>query len=151
MFTEAQKVDIRFYLGYPDIYRQSNPRLENAIEIMGTRPETQQKVEVLLAKLNAVYGTNPGDAGAIDQVLQDAGIKSIESADDKIEYGSTSGNGGSSTAILNSINDYGRQLVSALSSWMGTPICSNVFGKGGYQGDQWTGWSGQSKSPFFLF
>lgn len=146
MFTETQKVDIRFFLGYPDIYRFSNPRLENAIDIMGERPETQNKVEVLLSKLNSIYGANPGDVSSIDETLQALGAEEVKDADTTIKFGS-SGNkfGGASTnSKLNSLNDYARQLVGALSSWFGVPIASNVFGKAGYVGDSWTRTNGQS-------
>jgi len=149
-FTETQKVNIRFYLGYPDIYRQSNPRLENAIEIMGTRPETQLKVEVLLAKLDAIYGVNPGDPSQIDKALLYAGYTESESADDRVVFGDSSAQGSSSSAVLNTLNDYGRQLVGALSSWCGVPIASNVFGRVGYIGDQWSTWSKQSHGSTFL-
>lgn len=149
-FTETQKVNIRFFLGYPDIYRQINPRLENAITIMGTRPETQLKVEVILSKLEVIYGVNPGDPSQIDNALSKAGLKEVESADDRVVFGDSSAQGSSSSAILNTLNDYGRQLVGALSSWCGVPIASNVFGKAGYIGDVWSTWSNHSHGPFMM-
>jgi len=114
------------------------------MDVLASYPDAQTKVEVLLAKLNVIYGASPGDASQIDQVLQDAGVKSMESADDKIVFGDSSGQGANSSSTLNAMNDYGRQLVGALSSFLGVPLGSNVFGKQGYIGDQWTGWSGQS-------
>ncbi|MDI3282120.1 hypothetical protein [Polyangium sp. 15x6] len=149
-FSEAQKTDIRFYLGYPDVYRYANPRLENAIEVVGGRPESQAKVELLLSLLANVMGANAGDPAQIDKALQNAGLKAVESADDRIEFGDSSGEGTYSSSSLNSVSDYGRMLVSALSSFMGVPIASNVFGKGGYVGDQWSQTNGMSNGFGFL-
>lgn len=139
-FTEDQKVDIRFFLGYPDVYRQSNPRLENAIDIMGSRPATQTKVEMLLARLNAIYGINPNDAGSIDGAVAVLGIsKVVDAFGETIEYGSSASakNGSGASALLNDLFQYGRTLVGALSSFFGVPIASNVFGSFGYVGDVW--------------
>lgn len=145
-FTEEQKVDIRFFLGYPDIYRYANPRLESAIQVVGGRPESQKKVEVLLERLNAIYGVDPGDPGQIDKVLQILGITKVESADDLVEYGNSSkdSSGQFTSSIQNNISDYGRMLVGALSSFFGVSIGSNVFGMRGYVGDSWSKTNGMS-------
>lgn len=150
-FTEQNKVDIRFFLGYPDVYRQSNPRLENAIDIMGSRPETQNKVEMLLARLNTIYGIDPNDPGSINKAINAAGIsKVVDAFGETVEYGNTAASkkGSASSSILNDINAYGRQLAGALSSFFGTPIASNVFGTYGYVGDAWK--SGNKQSINYL-
>lgn len=131
-FSESQKVDIRFYLGYPDVYRYANPRLESAMEVVGGRPESQAKVELLLAKLNTLYGTNANSP--LEQQVNFAGIKKVESADDVVEFG---GNEGSGSQISTDQSIYGKKIISALSSFMGIPIASDIFSKQGYLGDNW--------------
>lgn len=138
-FSETQKVDIRFYLGYPDVYRQANPRLESAMEVVGGRPESQAKVELLLTKLNTLYGTNAN--APLEQQVNFAGIKKVESADDVVEFG---GNQGSGSQISTDQSIYGKKIISALSSFMGVPIASDIFGKQGYIGDNWKFTSGNS-------
>jgi len=141
-FTDERKVQIRFFLGYPFPFQQYNPRLEGAIDLVGANATAKTMVEVLLDKLLAVYGLDPSNPGApaqVDQAVQQAGIKVVESADDRIEFGTSAGNGtGSSTsAILSAQNDVARQLVGALSIMMGVEIANNIFGPNGYQGDAW--------------
>jgi hypothetical protein len=76
----------------------------------------------------------------VDQVLQQAGVKVVESADDRIEFGTSSGGaaaGNSSSAILSAQNDVARQLVGALSIMFGVEVANDVFSKKGYQNDAW--------------
>lgn len=141
-FSETQKVDIRFYLGYPDVYRYANPRLESAIEVVGTRPESQARVEIMLAKLNGFYG-NGVTPSAMDQQIARAGISKVESADDLVEFGGGNSDT-SSNAIADAQSSAARRLVSALSSFFGIPIASDVFGTRGYVGDNWKFYNGNS-------
>jgi len=142
MFTDQRKVQIRFFLGYPFPFQQYNPRLESAIDLVGANATAQTMVETILDKLLAVYGLDPNvpnQPAQVDQVVQQAGIQRVESADDVVEFGTTSktGGSGSSSAILDAQNDVARQLVGALSVMMGVEIANNIFGKSGYQGDGW--------------
>lgn len=147
-FTDTERTDIRFFLGYPDVYQYTNPRLESAMDLVGERPAPKAKVLVILARLNLIYGAAAGDPGQIDTAIQKAGLKAVESADDRIEFGeSGGGSGNSSSAALNTTNDVGRQLAGALSSFLGVAIATNVFGKAGYQGDSWMANNGNSMGP----
>lgn len=141
-FTDAQQVQIRFFLGYPFPFQQLNPRLEGAIQLVGANATAKTIVEGLLSKLVTFYGIDPGNPGGpaqIDSALADAGIKRTESVDDVVEFGTTgnSNGGASSNATLNAQNDVAIQLVGALSSMMGVEIANNVFGKTGYVNDLW--------------
>lgn len=140
-FSSARKFQIRFFLGYPFPFQQYNPRLESAIDLVGTDATAQTTVETILDKLLAFYGidpNNPGVPGSIDQAVGQAGIKIVESADDKIEFGGTTQTGsGSSSAILDAQNDVARQLVGSISVIMGVEIANDVFSKSGYRGDAW--------------
>lgn len=146
-FSETQKVQIRFFLGYPFAYQYLNPRLESAMVLVGANAPAQAIVEGLLAKLVTFYGIDPGNPGGpaqIDKAVSQAGVKRVESVDDVVEFGTTSGTGGaSSSAILNAQNEAARQLVGALSSMMGIEIANDVFGRRGYTGDSWAARSNQ--------
>lgn len=147
-FTDPQKVQIRFFLGYPFPFQQLNPRLEGALSLVGGDATATSMVVAILAKLVTFYGIDPGNPGgpaAIDQAIAQAGVKSVKSVDDVVEFGTTgNGQGGaSSSAILNTQNDAARQLVGALSSMMGVEVANNVFGKRGYENDMWKSRSSQ--------
>lgn len=151
-FSETQKVQIRFFLGYPFAFQYLNPRLESAISLVGANAPAQAIVEGLLSKLVTFYGIDPGNPGGpaqIDNVLVDAGVKKTQSVDDVIEFGTTgnTSGGASTSATLNAQNDVACQLVGALSSMMGVEIANNVFGKHGYSGD---GWSARSNQMSFI-
>lgn len=151
-FSDEQKVQIRFFLGYPFAYQYLNPRLESAISLVGANAPAQAIVEGLLSKLVTFYGIDPGNPGGpaqIDAAIAQAGVKSVKSVNSEVEFGTTgNGQGGaSSSAALNTQNDAARQMVSALSSMMGIEIANNVFGKAGYQGD---GWSARSNQMSFI-
>lgn len=139
-FTDQQKADIRFFLGYPAIYLYRNPRLENALQLIGDDAAAKARTEILLEKLSKIFGAFTGDPNAqLDKALQTAGISEVESADDRVLYGDSS-KGGSQTfssSSLNTMADYGTMLVGALSAWFGVDIGARVFGKGGYPGDAW--------------
>ncbi len=144
-FTAAQQVHIRLFLGYPFPFQQLNPRLEGAIQLVGANATASDMVAAMLTKLLGFYGLDPAAQAPplVDQALGQAGIKTVESADDKIEFGTTSGKGGdTSSAILDAQNAVARQLVGALSSMMGVEIASDVFSRRGYSGDGWQ--SGQT-------
>lgn len=123
-FTEAQKVKIRKYLGYPDTYQQNNTRLESAIVVIGDRADTQAEVVAVLASIAAVE-TSLGTS------LQTAGLKRAEDIE---WYQSASG----SPVIDAKINE-GRRFCSQLSMLFGVPLAGDAFGKSGYQGDSWMG------------
>ena len=161
-FTEAQNVRIRQYLGYPAVLRYANPRLENAMSVVGSLPDSQNMAELILTRLDAIMGVNPGDPGSIDETISLLGISKIEDfGQSKIEYGSstTSKNGNSSSAIMNDLFAYANMLVNQLSLLFGVPIASRVFGTRGYLGDNWRETNNMSTgygyfantSPFSVF
>ena len=97
-FAEADRVQIRRYLGYPQIWLQADPRLENAITNIqslsdgGTRPnpspsaaETQAKafvtsllgVDASLATLATFMGATRADEASLDAAREQARLFAI--------------------------------------------------------------------------
>lgn len=146
MFTDSQKTDIRFFLGYPSILYQFNHRLENSIQNAGDQVSVQAKVEILLSKLNTIFGTDPLNPSQIDQVFKGLGLEEIDDRDTKLKFGDSSKTSGQFTnSKLNSLADYGRMTANALSILLGVGIANNIFGKSGYQGDSWVSTNFMSK------
>lgn len=53
-FTEAQRVKIRRYLGAPAVYLTDEPLLENAMNAVELKPDSQAEALVLLAALDTL-------------------------------------------------------------------------------------------------
>jgi len=119
-FTDAQKAKIRRYLGYPDVFRYANTRLESAIEVIGGRAEVQTLVEADLTALDAI------DAKLSSAASSQGGIKRV----DDIEF--------YQGQVVSQIQSDGRRIVGRLSITFGVPIEGDYFGSGGYLGDGWS-------------
>jgi hypothetical protein len=122
-FTEAQKVKIRLFLGVPDVFQMNDARLESAINVIGTRADTQAEVVTLLANLATA------DA-KVNSVLTAAGIKKV----DEIEFFPAS----VGSSQVSEARAYGRLWASRLSIIFGFPLQGDAFGTQGYQGDSWS-------------
>lgn len=138
-FTDAQKVSIRKFLGYPQVYVLSNPRLENAIDVIGGVSERQTYVAGLL-----------GDLDTIDTVLAQAGetnaaYGAIKKADEVEFYDSSSSGGFASNPVRRA-----QTLVSRLSTAMGVPLNADYFGRGGYRDDSWASYGFQVGFPLSM-
>ncbi len=120
-FTDAQKAKIRRYLGYPDVFRYANTRLESAIDVVGGRAEVQALVEADLAALDTI------DAKLSSVASSQGGLKRI----DDIEF--------YEGQAVSQIRSDGRRMAGRLSITFGVPIEGDVFGSGGYTGDGWSG------------
>lgn len=129
-FTEAQRVQIRQSLGYPDVYRNDNTRLEGAMDVIGERPDTKALVEELLVNIEAADSQ-------IATLLLAAGLKSVDKAD-VVFFGNESGNAGRKDAEAN-----GRMWVKRLSVVMGVPVANDIYSGGSYSGDWWSRWDVQ--------
>ena len=49
--TETQKIEVRTYLGWSDRFHQTDSRLEQALAAIDMRPDSELKVESLLASI----------------------------------------------------------------------------------------------------
>lgn len=135
-FTNAQKVQIRKWLGYPTLFRLEDVRLESAITVVGNDPDAQAEAEVILAKLNT-------GATSVETQLEDAlGTAGLKRAEDIEWYqpgaGSSAASSGA-TAQQASLEHQGRILCSRLSQLFGVPLYGDAYGTRGYPGDEFTG------------
>ena len=125
-FTEAQKVKIRLFLGFPDVFQGHNLRLESAIDIIGGRADTQTEVETLLTNLAAADTK-------VNGLLTAAGIKKVDGPNGVEFFPASSG-----TSAKTEARDYGRMWASRLSIIFGVPLQGDAFGGRGYEGDSWS-------------
>lgn len=128
-FMDAQKAQIRRYLGFPDVFRYANTRLESAMDVVGGRAEVQAQVETDLAAIAAVESK-------LTEALTSAGIKKV----DEVEF--------FEAGQRKALRDEGRRMCGRLSITMGVPLAADAFGDTGYTGDSWMGPSGQYGGMF---
>ncbi len=119
-FSESEKAAVRRYLGFPSVYRASNPRLENAMDVVGAQPEVVLQVQSDLSGIAQIEAN-------LLALLPSAGVKKV----DEIEFF----DGGQQKAM----KDEGRRLCGRLSTTMGVPLVGDAFGGSGYEGDGWGG------------
>lgn len=123
-FTDAQKNDIRGYLGYALGYYQYNTPLESMMDKVGVSPDEQGKVEGILSEL-----------ATIDAVLATAGSSAAASgmlkAVDEIHFYNAKESAG---YIAPGAVQRGRMLIKrlavALGDRNGDTIQSDYFGSG---------------------
>jgi hypothetical protein len=131
-FTDLQKTKIRFYLGFPNIHTQSNPRLESAIELFGNDVAGQAETEDILAKLADI------DSRLTSIALDVAGISSAGQGDPEFFQGS----------VQSELRSAGRMWVGRLSTLFGITVVNDVYGNAGYTGDGWSGSAFQYGIPW---
>lgn len=121
-FTESQKVTLRLLLGYPDVFRQHNPRLEGVFATIGARPDTQTAIEDLLTKIATIEPQ-------IASLLGTAGLKRAE----EVEWFQAFA--GSWSAPQEAVATVGRMYIARISRLMGVPVLGDYFGTQGFPGD----------------
>lgn len=128
-FTTTEAYKIRKYLGYPQVYRQANPRLESAITQVALDSDAVADVQDILDKISQVETY-------LLQALNTAGLKKAE----EIEwYPDHSG-----SSVVVSLNQQANKFCNQLSIIFGVPIANRIFGTQGYAGDNWKQFSGNS-------
>lgn len=124
-FTEAQKVKIRKYLGFPQVFDGDNYRLEGAITVIGGDATRQALVDGYLVELDALdaaiatEGASATSYGALKRV-------------DEVEFFAPD----ASTQAIDTVAR-ARMLTGRLSQSLGVPIENDYFGRRGYGGDGW--------------
>lgn len=125
-FTTAQQAQLRMYLGYPDLNRYRDTRLESILGGDQMSDDAIALIVPMLAQLAAndalVYGTG-GNPGIVGQI---AGLKKLES----IEFFQ-----GQSTEDLRTLR---KELATRISNMLGVPFFSDSMGPDGYPGDSYS-------------
>jgi len=132
-FTVEEREKIRKYLGYPNVYIYANPRLENAIDLVGQSATLVADVQDILAdlvKIKLKFGNN---------IINTAGLKRAEDIE---WYGDSSEN------VETIVSKVGEMLCGQLSVIFGVPINVRIFSGAGYDGDAWKKNNGNSHGPF---
>jgi hypothetical protein len=107
-FTEAQKVQVRVYLGWPALYLQTYSALEYAMQAIENKVDSFNQVIVLIGQLNVV------DAQLTDAYRR---IKADQIGEIKIGRMSE----------INILRSEGRRLVGRLAALLNTSIREDAF------------------------
>ncbi len=129
-FTSSEKTKIRHYLGYPQVYRFEDPRLEGAIDTVGNDADAVSLVQDLLAKIDNVRA----QLGSV--ALPSAGLKSLDKGDVELY---------DHNAQTEGMRGIGRGYCAELSGLFGIPLHTDIFGEVGYAGDKWVKQNGRSR------
>ena len=128
--TETQRVQIRHYLGFPDVFRTANTRLESAMDVIGGRPDTQALVESIMTEIAAgLLALNPSNASGLHT---QAGIKQV----DEVEFFGDAKTG-ATNAAAEEMRRMVRSNINRLSILFGIPVVHDIVGGGGYKLDSW--------------
>jgi len=125
VLTAVQLTQIRAYLGYPDLFRYKDTRLEGTFNILS--PEAEDKVTLLLRRLLVIDARLYGDGSKAGVLLSASGIEAV----DEIKF--------FAGMALKECVSIGRQLIGQLSTLFGVPTFADYYGPGGYPGDSYTG------------
>lgn len=119
--TAQQQAQIRQYLGYPDLFRYKNVRLEGAIN-GNLSAEAEALIDGHLTTLATIDAALTSGVG-----LTTAGIKKA----DEVEFF------GAMTTI-SALRALGRTVAGRISTALGVPIFADYFGGAGYPGDAYS-------------
>jgi len=124
--ADAEKTQVRFYLGQGSLFRYKNPRLEGIWGALDA--DAEAILRKILGQLAVVDEQLFGHDGATSRAISAAGIKAVE----EIQF---AGNGG---AVTTELRRLGRNLVGRLSALIGVPIYADVFSDNGWPGDSYS-------------
>lgn len=111
-FTSAQRTQIRKWLCYPQVDRDTYSHLESTLTTVGADPDAQTEVEAILAKLAAI---DP----KIDASMTTAGLKRAED----IEWYE-------GASVASSVAHVGRMYCHRLSVIFNIELGGDAFGDG---------------------
>lgn len=127
MLTELEKIKIRMYLGFSNVYQGRNFRLENVFQIYNENPGVLIIIRDLLGKLQTIEDS-------LQETINTHGIKQV---DEIIFFGNKDGNS------YDGLLSQGRQLISRLSILFGIKPVSDYFGTKGAGSGEWKDYSYQ--------
>lgn len=128
-FTTSEAAAIRHALGYPQVYRHANPRLESALAVVGGDIDAATIVRGLLASIAGVRAQIEAVA------LPSAGVSGLDKGGVELH---------GAHAQIAGMRKIGRGYVGELSGLFGVPRSADIFGESGYQGDGWKANNGLS-------
>lgn len=120
--TDAQKAQIRTFLGYPNLYRYKNTRLEGAFSALDAAAES-----ILIAEIAAVQTED----ARLTEFMDRAGVKKV----DEIEFFASSKDASDS---IDRCRMKGRVHINRISVLLGVPINTDYFSTKGYPGDSFS-------------
>lgn len=141
-FTSAQLVKLRAYLGYPNVNRFRNTRLEAALAIVGADADAQSEAETYMDAVEALEGLLSADGS----IIQSAGLKRAED----VEWYALVTQGGMISAPMAVVKARAKMHIGRLSTLFGVPILADYFGPDGYPGDEFMGRANQIGGVFPL-
>lgn len=125
-FTTTQAAQIRMYLGYPDLFRYKNVRLESILQGDEVSDDALALIADNLASLAALDARLAGNGGLIGQAVETAGFKKADEVE--LFQGQT----------IRDLRRLGKQLATRISNTLGVPFYGDPYGEGGYPGDSYS-------------
>ncbi len=119
--TATQQAQIRQFLGYPDLFRYENVRLEGAIN-GNLSAEAEALIVAQLVQLVTIDTALVSGTG-----LTSAGIKKV----DEVEFFGA-------MVTINTLRALGRTVAGRIGTTLGVPFYSDYFGGNGYPGDSYS-------------
>jgi len=139
MFSNAERVTIRRYLGIPAVLRYKDTRLETELDRIGSDdPAMVAEIRTILASLATVEAD-------LLTAMKTSGLKR---ADEVEWYAGSTANAGN--AAIEGHKQRGRMFCSRLSQALGVPIVHDAFGTQGYSGDWFFGPAHQNSNGGIL-
>lgn len=149
--TGAERTKARSYLGYPNLFRFKNTRLESTFEQLDADAEVLFRAYLvqLVAADTAIGGSLAGVGGSSSTSTATIG-QSIKKVDEIEFYAAGSSTSSSSEPAKTGIDwarSIGREYAGKLSILLGVPLYSDYFAEGGYLGDTFSEGGLASGSP----
>lgn len=124
--TAVQQTQIRAYLGYPDLWRYKDTRLEGVIGNTILGPEAEERVTLILRRLVVIDNRMFGDGVTAGVILSASGIEQV----DEIKF--------FAGMAIKEVVSIGRKLINQLSIIFGVPLNADYYGVNGYPGDTYS-------------
>lgn len=132
-FTDLEKTKIRLYLGYANLWRYKDTRLESCLDDGAMDDDALTVIRGILTNLatidTAVFSSGSGSAGGARGALKRV---------DEIEFYDVKSGSIINASSLTPVQK-GSLLINQLSLIFGVPFYGDYYGTGGYPGDSYSG------------
>jgi hypothetical protein len=131
-FTDAQKRDIRKYMGVPMGFYDLDYRLESMMGLVGSNATDQAQIDAWLLRLTEIDDALVGVAGSGSSATSTASYGTLKKVDEIEFYPVTDGDGsGAGGAATLTLIEQGRTIIARIARAMG---CSDFLPIGDYFG-----------------